>query len=205
MIPLSFLAQKSTQVYPEYNYFFSDESPMIWISSEEPQSVSILLRNGRVIFKDSLLNASQKSFLLLPLEKEEFDITGDGAIQVPIRILSNQNLAYDTLNIRILPRKDNAVRIHYLSGLLETAMATQHHFVGSEQRIKFFPFGFYARERDDFEWILRTEAMNGFNLYSPYQAIQDSTIQRRKSYMDLCAKCGCIVTGKHLKIGRAHV
>ncbi len=190
MIPLSFLAQKSTQVYPEYNYFFSDESPMIWISSEEPQSVSILLRNGRVIFKDSLLNASQKSFLLLPLEKEEFDITGDGAIQVPIRILSNQNLAYDTLDIRILPRKDNAVRIHYLSGLLETAMATQHHFVGSEQRIKFFPFGFYARERDDFEWILRTEAMNGFNLYSPYQAIQDSTIHRRKSYMDLCAKLG---------------
>jgi hypothetical protein len=188
----SLFAQENIVVYPEYNYFFSDEKPICWITTESqnPQDVSILLRNGRVIFRDSISSNSQKSFLILPLEREEFEITGDGEIQIPVRILCNQNLTYDTIEIKTLPRKDNAVRIHFLSGLLETSMATQHHFVGNEQRSKFFPFGFYARERDDFEWILRTEAMNGFNLYSPYQAIDDSTILRRKAYMDLCAKLG---------------
>jgi hypothetical protein len=192
LISISGFTQKNITVYTEYSYFFSDEKPICWVTSDNQknQLLSILLRNGRIIFRDSISSSIQKSFLLLPLEREEFEIMGDGEIEVPIRVLINQNISYDTIQIKTLPRKDNAVRIHFPSGLIETAMATQHHFVGNEQRTKFFPFGFYARERDDFEWILRTEAMNGFNLYSPYQAIEDSTIQRRKAYMDLCAKLG---------------
>jgi hypothetical protein len=188
----SLLAQPDWAIYPEYNYFFSDEKPVCWISNEASTSraITLLLKSGRVIFQDTVGASSQKSFLLLPLEREEFEIVDDGFIQVPIRSICEQQLVHDTLLIKTLPRKDNAVRIHFPSGALETSLSTQHHFVGNEQRAAFFPFGFYARERDDFDWILRTEAMNGFNLYSPYQSIEDSTLSRRKNYMDLCAKLG---------------
>jgi hypothetical protein len=135
-------------------------------------------------------------FELPVLEKNELILAGDGFFKVPVSILIERekgkggDLLRQELEIKVLIRKDNAVRLHHLSGYLETSLATQKHHVNGEKRALFFPFGFYARERDDFDWILRTEAMNGFNLYSPYQSIEDSTLQRRKAYMDLCADLG---------------
>lgn len=178
-------------VFPEYNYFFSDERPRVFIQHEgEPGELSIFLNGGRVVFKQMVQPGEQYVWDLLPLEKHEMLLEKDGQIQVVTNVLWNGSIQRDTVEIKILTRKENAVRIHFPSGNLETALSTQNNFPQANQRTFFFPFGFYARERDDFEWILRSEAMNGFNLYSPYQAIEDSTLNRRKAYMDLCAELG---------------
>ncbi len=178
-------------VFTEYNYFFSDERPKVMVQhSGESGELSIFLNGGRVVFKEKVDNGKQYHWDVLPIEKHEMSLMRDGQIDIPIHILWNGKILRDTIEIRTLTRKDNAVRIHFPSGNLETSLSTQPHFPQGDKRVHFFPFGFYARERDDFEWILRTEAMNGFNLYSPYQAIEDSTLPRRKAYMDLCAELG---------------
>ena len=176
--------------FPEYSYFFSNENPKVVIAHEdESGELAIFLTGGRVIFKDSLKKGDMVSVEVLPLEKHEM-IVNDGEIGIPYGMIWKGKIAYDTITIKILTRKDNAVRIHFPTGALETSLTTQHHFASQSARVPYFPCGFYARERDDFDWILRTEAMNGFNLYSPYQAIDDTLLSRHKAYMDLCADLG---------------
>ena len=178
-------------VFPEYNYFFSDERPRVMVQHDDaPGELTIFLNGGRVVFKENVESGKQYHWDVLPIEKHEMSLMRDGQIAVPIHVLWGGKILRDTIQIKTLTRKDNAVRIHFPSGNLETSLSTQPHFPQGDKRVPFFPFGFYARERDDFEWILRTEAMNGFNLYSPYQAIEDSTLPRRKAYMDLCAELG---------------
>ena len=187
---------QAPKTFGEYQYFFNDETPQFCVVSERSCFVTILTSKNTILFKGDCKAQQMRSFELPAVDKKEVLVKGDGHILLPIKVLSERaegsggEFFSDTLNIRVLIRKDNAVRIHFPSGLLETSLSTQKHHVKNEIRSLFFPFGFYARERDDFDWILRTEAMNGFNLYSPYQAIEDSTIHRRKAYMDLCADLG---------------
>ncbi len=190
------LGAQIVKVFPTYHYFFNDEQPTIHLAAKGEGYFSVLSKSGRILFADHLKASEMKPFLLPVLDKKEMQIIGDGSMWVPVAILIEKEkgkggeIIRDTLKIQTLLRKDNAVRLHHPSGLLETSLTTQRHHVKGEKRSLFFPFGFYARERDDFDWILRTEAMNGFNLYSPYQNIEDSTLARRKSYMDLCADLG---------------
>lgn len=85
-----------------------------------------------------------RSFELPAVDKKEVLVKGDGHILLPIRVLSERaegsggEFYSDTLNIRVLIRKDNAVRIHFPSGLLETSLSTQKHHVKNEIRSLFF-------------------------------------------------------------------
>jgi hypothetical protein len=79
--------------------------------------------------------------------------------------------------IEKLAPKYNEVKINRLTGGL---------IVDNEP---FFPFGFYCYSPVQ-PSLAEEEVVNGFNMMSPYQRIQDRSLSERRAYMDRCAALG---------------
>ncbi|MCD6598392.1 MAG: chitobiase/beta-hexosaminidase C-terminal domain-containing protein, partial [Bacteroidales bacterium] len=79
--------------------------------------------------------------------------------------------------LQILNPKPNEVKINRITGGL---------IVDGEP---FFPFGFYCYSPVQ-KSIAEEETVNGFNMMSPYQKLEDKTLDARRDYMDRCARLG---------------
>jgi hypothetical protein len=79
--------------------------------------------------------------------------------------------------VTIRPARDNAVKIDRVNGGLFT------------NNLVMIPFGFYTYFPFDVQ-SLDIEAVNGFNMISPYQKADKKSLKSRKAYMDRCADLG---------------
>ena len=90
-------------------------------------------------------------------------------------------------NLVILNHKPNEVKTDLLTGGLIV------------NKLPFFPFGFYCYS-PVYPTLPEEEAVNGFNLISPYQKIMPETLAERKGYMDRCAQLGMKVNYNLLSV-----
>lgn len=65
------------------------------------------------------------------------------------------------------------------------------------------PVGFYSSDAPKNYRMVEREVTQGMNLYSPYQSLDDATLEARIAYMDLCAAVGMKVNYNLCAVGQA--
>lgn len=118
---------------------------------------------------------------------------GKGIIRIPFSL--NFKPSDYRINANILP--ESGARKEYCANTTLTILRYKSNEVKTDKltgglivnKLPFFPFGFYCYSPVDPK-LPEEEAVNGFNMISPYQKIMPETFSERKAYMDRCAQIG---------------
>ncbi len=169
------LAQE-IKVFSEQNYYTSEVEADILISmpSKNVRNVKLIelyyegFRRGEILSVSTGLNK-----ISIPI----VDL-GPGTHKMLCEIVkkNGKTSTIPFILLKLNP-KPNEVKINRLTGGL---------IVDGKP---FFPFGFYCYSPVQ-STIVEEEVVNGFNMMSPYQKIEDNTLEERRAYMDRCAAVG---------------
>ena len=156
-----------------YTHETLDEVLLHIPDAESGKRVNLTLSaNGSLIqHADTIL---PKNLMRLPLPLSRLP---EGRSKLVLWINSSEhNLELTTTFFR-LQDKPNQVKIDRLTGSLITG-----------QRL-FYPWGFYCYSPVQ-PTLAEEEVVKGFNMLSPYQTIEEKTLEARQAYMDRCAQLG---------------
>ncbi len=162
------------QIQPRQSFYTYETKVDILLIAEsdcpEKQQVTVFC-NGQKYFDEWIAGTTANDLY-------HFTIPEALADTVLFTIAYGGSLYFDKkVSIPRLPHKANAVKIDYQTNSL---------IAGD---LPFFPMGFYCYSPVQ-PTLPEEEAVRGFNVMSPYQRIEDSTLPQRKAYMDRCAALG---------------
>ena len=180
LLSLSIQSQPDTTDYyasPRLDYYTNEEVGEIMVF------VPGRLKNNEIsvdlVFEFEFLNRGFKvvpgAVSTVPFEMKRLR-TGDNEITVSF-YEDEKWIDSRKVYLKILPHHDNAIKIDRSTGGL---------FVSG---LPFIPFGFYTYFPVQPQ-LPAVEAVNGFNLISPYQNLGKKALKARKAYMDRCADLG---------------
>lgn len=172
-LALSALSQE--KVTPRFDYIMDEEVAQILVSPT--LGAQTLFLNGRDVKFDYSLD---RGMGLLSVSSSQMT---DGSNEFVVVCAERR----DTLSIKKLPPKDNAVQIDNLTGMIRT----------NDQDL--IPCGYYAYSPVQ-EGLLEEELAQGMNLFSPYQHIENKTLKDRIAYLDRCSQLGIRVNYNMLNI-----
>jgi hypothetical protein len=123
--------------------------------------------------RNYMVNSSGVSTVPFPME-----LLKEGQNELTVSFNENEKwLDSRKVYVTIRHAQDNAVKIDRINGGLFT------------DGMVMIPFGFFTYFPVDIS-SLDNEAINGFNMISPYQKADKKSLKSRKAYMDRCAETG---------------
>lgn len=181
---LSGKAQADTSGYmamPRLNYYTNDEVGEIIVIT--PGQLTGNKVTVDLVFEYEFLN---RGFVVVPgaLTTVPFEMKRlrEGENEITVSFYENDKWTDSRkVYLTIMPHKENAVKVDQATGGL---------FVSG---LPYFPAGFFAGFPVNPD-IPGQEAVNGFNMISPYQDLNKKTFKQRKAYMDRCADLGMRVS-----------
>lgn len=161
---------------PRYSYYTNQDRAEVMLVLPEglinlTLHVSIGLDN-KIVFEGDTISRDKVLSIGIPVERLE---TGEHPLFAWIT-QDGRNTELKSTLVRLQP-KSNAVQIDRMTGGLIV------------NGLPWFPFGFYCYSPVQPN-LAEEEVVRGFNLMSPYQAIDPRTIKDREAYMDRCARLG---------------
>ena len=164
------------KVFTEQNYYTDETEATIIISLPEKISGNI----ARIELDLDGYNRGLITSVVSGINKCLIPVIdlGPGKYEMLCRLVNKKGKPMEVLfTLEKLHPKYNEVKINRLTGGLIV------------DDVPFFPFGFYCYSPVH-PTLAEEEVVNGFNMMSPYQRIQDATLSERRAYMDRCAALG---------------
>ncbi len=172
---LTSMAQE-IKVFCEQNYYTSEKEAAIFISlpSKSPGNIKHIELYYEGFKRGEILSVSAGlSKVIIPI----VDLKA-GTHEMLCKLVKKKGSSSTlTFKLQKLNPKPNEVKINRHTGGL---------IVDGEP---FFPFGFYCYSPVQ-KNIAEEEVVNGFNMMSPYQRIEDKSLDARRAYMARCAILG---------------
>ena len=168
----------SFSIYPRQTFYSNEVKAELLL--EVP--VNLVYSNLNVIIsnRDSIIlewkGVPGKQVLRIPAMITDLGESGDLKAEISVPWQSGK-IYKCSCKVPVLEYKVNEVKVDRFTGGL---------IVNNR---KFFPFGFYCYSPVRSE-LTEDEAINGFNMISPYQRVLPETLGERKAYMDRCAQLG---------------
>lgn len=166
------------EVFSRFNYYTNEDSISIMVINNGSSSLDChIFYDTKNIYQNIPQNSSKE----ILLDSDDF-VYGNTLINYKI-----DSLATDIIEIKKLTYRKNEVKIdRFLGGVLK----------GGKH---IFPFGFYSYFPVK-KGLIEAEAINRFNLISPYQNILKDDFEERKRYLDLAHKYGMQVNYNLLSV-----
>jgi len=176
--------QGDFHVRSRYDYYTNDTTASIMIISDNDScefDFIFEIDGKQILEKKNLISPGKYCFVF------SSDFLSLGETKGKGIFFHNKKRIVKNIVFTRFPYKNNEVKIDYWTGSL----------ISSDK--PFFPFGFYCYSPLQ-KTLPEEESARGFNLFSPYQKIEDSTWKDRLAYLDRAADLGMKVNYQLLSI-----